>query len=107
MSLNLDQGEIISGVGGPYSIPPRNRWMGSQFFEEARQKAIEAFQQSGAMLPVVIDPESVLVQEYTASGRLAFIFQRIIAGKEHFYPYVFTIPPDMLRELRVTGRWGK
>lgn len=106
MPLNLEIGEPISGVGGPYRVAPRGRWEDSKFYHEARKYAVAVFISSGAMLPIVIDPRDVLIQEYPVANRLAFIFQRTISGREVFYPHVFELPIDLVREFRAAGYWG-
>ncbi len=107
MALDRTKGEIIGSLGVDYIVVPLNRWADTPLYLQAEEHAAKAFLSAGALAPLTIDDEDVLVQEYPARNKLAFLFQRRIAGKEHFYPYIFDLPDNMVAELRTVGRWGR
>lgn len=105
MALNR-KGEKIQGLDGDFIVSPTSRWTDTPLFEDAAKQAAKSFQASGAMLPIDIRADDVLVQEYPASNKLCFLFVRRIRGHEHYYPYVYDLPPAMVAELKTIGRWG-
>lgn len=107
MPLDRDKGEIIGDLGAHYFVAPFERWAETPMFAEAYYNAIEAFRASGAVGTPRITQEQVLIQEYPDLNKLAFLFQARIKGKEHFYPYVFSLPGNMVASLRLAGRWGR
>lgn len=107
MPLDQTKGEIIGDLGTNYFVAPFLRWAETPFFGQAYDHAIEAFTISGAILPIKITQDQVLIQEYPDSNKVAFLFQMRIKGKEHFYPYVYELPPAMVSSLRLVGRWGR
>jgi hypothetical protein len=107
MPLNKTTGEIIGDLGTDFYVAPFARWSTTPLFAEAYDRAVEAFVTSGAILPVKITAEQVLVQEYPTSNQVAFVFQATIRGQEHLYPYVFKLEPKLVAELRTIGRWGR
>lgn len=107
MPLDMTKGEIIGDLGASYFVAPFARWANTPLFAEAYHHAIEAFVASGAILPVKIGQDQVLVQEYHDKNKVAFVFQHRIRGREHLYPYVFTLEPEMIAHLRLTGHWGR
>jgi len=105
MALNR-KGEKIAGLDGDFIVSPTSRWTDTPLFEDAALNAAKSFQASGALLPIDIKAEDCIVQEYPKSNKLLFLFVRRIRGQEHFYPYVYDLPPAMVAELRTIGRWG-
>ncbi len=106
MPLNKEKGEVIGNLGTDYVLAPLDRWANSGLFTEALKHAVDAFVSAGAILPCIVEPDDVLVQEYPRQNKVAFLFQRRIAGAEHFYPYVFDLPPQMISKLAASGKWG-
>lgn len=107
MPLDLAKGELIGDLGYSYYVAPFARWADTTLFAEAYHHAVEAFVTSGAILPVKITQEQVLIQEYHDKNKVAFVFQANIRGKEHLYPYVFTLEPAMVSQLRLINKWGR
>lgn len=106
MGLNRVQGELIGDLGRGYVVAPMGRWKDTVLFNEAAQHAFNAFRAAGSMSLAGFDDAEVLVQEYPAKKKLAFLFARRIRDKTHYYPFVFDLPDDMIAELRNMGRWG-
>ena len=106
MALNR-RGEVIGDLGNDFNLAPLARWTDTPLYEEAYTKARDSFAAAGALHPVQIDPNQVLVQEYPHTNKVCFLFFRQIAGRDHYYPYVFSLPEKLVAELRTTGRWGK
>lgn len=106
MPFNRETGEIIGNLGSDFVISTAERWGATGLLLVAIEHAVEAFTSSGAVLPITIRPDEILVQEYPRQNKVAFLFQRRIAGKEHFYPYVFDLPPQMITKLAASGLWG-
>lgn len=106
MPLDREKGEVIGDLGSDYIIGKIETWAPTDMFVVAYSNAIDAFIACGAVPPISIKPEDVMIQEYPSLNKLAFLFQRRIAGKEHFYPFVFDLPMQMIRDLRASGKWG-
>lgn len=107
MPLNRETGEIVGDLGADYIVAPFSRYAETPLLGEAIAHATDAFVAAGALLPISIREPDVLIQEYPATNKVVFLFQRRICGKEHFYPYVFSLPHQMVQALRLVGRWGK
>ena len=105
MALNR-KGEKIQGLDDDFIVSPISRWTDTVLFEDAAKNAAQSFQASGAILPIDIRADDCIVQEYPKTNKLLFLFVRQIRGKEHFYPYVYDLPPAMVAELKTIGRWG-
>lgn len=105
MALNR-KGEIVGDLGRDFVVVPLARWGGTDLYMKAEAAAAQAFLSAGALAPLSIDDEDVMVQEYPTHHKLVFLFQRRIAGKEHFYPFVYDLPPTLVAELKTVGRWG-
>lgn len=105
MPLDKVKGEQIGGLGHVYRVVPAAKWRMTSLFESAATAAEEAFTRSGALAPITFDEEEVLVQEYPKAAKLAFVFCKRIRGNEHFYPFVFDLPPQMIADLIVTNKW--
>ena len=101
-ALAKAQGEIKGALKDS-----QNPFFKSKYADLAEISAAQAFLAAGALAPLSIDYEDVIVQEYPTANKLVFLFQRRIAGREHFYPYVFDLPADMVAGLRASGRWGR
>lgn len=106
MPLDHVNGEHIGklGVG---KVAPLMKWADTKFYEIACESAEAAFYKAGALLPITFDTSDVLVMEYPAKDRLAFVFCRNIAGQEKLFPFVFTLAPEAISELVNTGRWQR
>ena len=107
MPLDRTKGEMIGDLGSSYYVAPFARWAETPLFAEAYHHAVEAFVASGAILPVKIMPDQVLIQEYHDTNKVAFVFQARIRGQEHLYPYVFSLEPAMVSQLRLINKWGR
>ena len=92
---------------GPYRVVPLKKWKDSPLFLIACENAAAAFAKSGALIPVKLDEDGILVQEYTSGLKLEFIFAKRIAGVEHFYRYHWNLnePPQLIAELKTAGLW--
>lgn len=104
--FNHHTGEIIQGMPERYVVAPSSRWTDSPLFADAAKHAAAAFAQSGALQPIFFSAEDILVQEYPDTCQVCFLFARKIAGKPHFYPFVFDLSPEMVAHLKTVGRWG-
>lgn len=98
-------GELIGDLGRGFRVVPNAKWRDTLLWTQASENAIRAFCTSGALLPISFSDDDILVQEYPLRNQIAFIFERRVAGKEMIYPYVFTLSPNAVAELRNTGRW--
>jgi len=81
--LDHINGEKIGSITEPYLIAPLNKYRKQPVFNEALNAAKTAFARAGAILPISIPDRCILIQEYPASRLAIFIFERIIAGREH------------------------
>ena len=107
MPLDKHKGELIGYLGDDYVVVPLAQWGDTPLYRQAEDAAAAAFMASGAIVPFSFDDHDVVVQEYPRKHKLAFLFQKRIKGKEHFYPYVFDLPPQVVTELALVGRWGR
>jgi hypothetical protein len=105
MALNRILGEKLDGLDSPHTVEPFERWLDTPFMEIAATKAADAFIKSGALRPINFDQGDILIQAYHRVAKLAFIFQRKIAGDEKFYAYTFDLDPNAVAELVQSGRW--
>lgn len=106
--LDHMHGEKLSGMGDEYIVVPAAKWADTPFWAIAYAKAVESFAKAGAMHPIHIGEDQVLVQEYHgAKPALAFIFGREIAGEPYYHPHVFELSPKIISDLVATGRWKK
>jgi len=103
--LDKVNGERLDGLGDNYVIVPWRKWADTNIGEAAITEARRRFQNSGAMLPIIITEDDILVQEYPLTGQLLILVARWIAGKPVFSPWVCKFPPETIAELRVAGRW--
>lgn len=105
MAFDKTKGESIDGMPDDYVVVSVHKWRDTPLLPQAVEAAAEAFQQAGALLPVWIEEDDILVQEYPRTHQIAFLFQRRIRGEEHFYPYVYELPAEAIKELIVSGLW--
>lgn len=105
MPLNHEQGEQIEGLPATFRVVPVGKWFDTPLFDQAAQIAAQMFANEGAIVPVKFDETDVLVQEYPKDAKLVFIFHKMIKGKEMLYPYTWSLPPEMIAELKTTGKW--
>lgn len=101
------QGEIVGDLGETFRVVPVQKWMDTDMFEQAAMSAAAQFQAAGALLPVDISSDDCIVQEYPNTSKLLFLFARMIRGREHFYPYIWTLSPEMVSALVNAGRWER
>lgn len=106
MPLNRVAGEP-GDLGNDFRIRPASAWTDTSLFDVACSAAAEAFNASGALSPIRFSADDVMVQEYPTQDKLEFLFVRRIAGQEHFYRYVFDLPPAMVSDLVNSGRWKR
>lgn len=106
MPLDRENGEIIDGLGRNYAIAPLAKWEPTGALDVAAQHAASAFIAAGALRGKIRFHESdILIQEYHDQNKVAFVFQRHVAGAEMFVPYVFDLPEKMVKELVGQGLW--
>lgn len=105
MALNRLIGETIDGLDSPHVVEPFERWLDTPFMEIAAGKAADAFIKAGALKPITFDQGDILIQAYHRIAKLAFVFQRKVAGEERFYAYTFNLDPNAVAELVQSGRW--
>jgi hypothetical protein len=103
--LDRTNGEPIDGLGNGFIVVPNAKWSDTAFWQDAFKAARESFHAAGAMLPVFISDQDVIVQEYPMDGVLAFLFHRKIAGEDYYHPEVFQLSPGVIAELKSAGRW--
>ncbi len=106
MSLDHINGEPNPDILGVCRVMPTASWTDTIFFNEACKAAAEAFTNAGAVWPIHIYQDDVLVQQYPNQDTIEFVFSRDIAGEEVFYRYGYTLTQAMVSELKVTGRWA-
>lgn len=107
MPFDREKGELLGELGPDFIIAPLSKWTGTGLPEDAGKMAAAAFREAGALYPIEITEDDVLIQEYPRLHKVVFLFQRKIMGKEHFYHCTFDLPPKMVAELRATGKWGR
>lgn len=108
MPLDHDNGENIEGLGPGFHVSKgrqKEYWKHTSLWNEACRDAARVFHAEGALLPVTFDDRQVLIQEYPRLNKVAFIYCRQVAGKELFHVFAFDLPDDLIKELKVTGKW--
>ena len=105
MPFNRMHGELIEALGPGHRIAPTKNWSDTKLFATSVLRAHDAFRTAGAMLPISITEDDALVQTYTRSRHVAFIFRRVIAGKEMFHVDVLQLTPGQVSELVMAKRW--
>lgn len=125
MPLNRDAGERIEGMSDKFRIAPLAKWReltGIQvpyqvptkfrpktayrpMVDDAFETARKAFADAGALVPVVINENDVLVQEYPDERAVVFVFRRVIAGQEMFVTRKYDLDDKLIGFLKTTGRW--
>lgn len=108
MPLDHDNGETIPELGPGFHVAKgkqKDYWKHTSLWDEACKDAARVFHIEGALLPVVFDDRQILVQEYPRDRKLVFIFCRPVAQRELFHIFTFDLPPEMIAELKVTGKW--
>lgn len=126
MPFDASRGETIEGFGSFVIVEPRAlanldnlrtsyvTMTGSKFkrrvvkhrsvFDDAVASAIEAFAAAGALRPIRFDEDDVLVQIYPVEKKVAVIFQRSIAGKDHYVTRTYDLPPPLCDDLMSQSR---
>jgi hypothetical protein len=119
MPLNRDLGERLEGLNGPHIVIDYRKLAGMTnllteykvkkkfgyatkqrtLFDDAVAHAVDAFKEAGALYPVRIDDEDVLVQVYPSERVVAVVFQRKIAGSEYFVSRTYDLPPPVINDL--------
>lgn len=103
--LNKTDGEFLPGLGlgKPASL---EKWACiPDLFRTALGAAYEAFDQAGAPLGYELGPDNLLVQEYYLRGMVVFIFWMDIKGEPTYYTYSYELPPNLISELALIGKW--
>ena len=120
MLLNKEHGEVLEGLpaGRHVVIEPRilaelNRYrcdyeVPKKFGFETRQRSVyedavaharKAFEDAGALLPVIIDTDHVLVQAYPDQLMIAVVIARVIAGKSNYVVREYPTPQPVMDAL--------
>ena len=107
MPLDRTNGELVGDLGKGFRIVPVQKWRDTFLWDDAVRRARQAFKKAGALLPIHIGDDSILVQEYPTQDRIAFIFERRVAGKERLFPAVYRMNAAMKEQLVQTGRWER
>lgn len=107
MPLDKTNGEIVGELGRGFRIVPNSKWRDTHLWDDAVERAREAFKKAGSWLPITLTDDHILVQEYPSQDRIAFIFERKVAGKERLVPVVYTIGAQMKAHLVQMGRWER
>ena len=103
--LDKVNGELIEGLGRDFVIAPLSKWADTPMWREATERAQLAFRKKGALLPIVIHEDDVLIQEYPSQSRLAFVFHRKVAGRSVYLPVVMLLDDRTVSGLQMAGRW--
>lgn len=107
MPLDKINGEAVGDLGRGFRIVEASKWRDTFLWDDAVKRAQAAFKKRGALLPIVIGDDCVLVQEYPAQDRIVFIFERMIARKEWLLPVVYKMDKAMKEQLILAGRWQR
>jgi hypothetical protein len=119
MPLNRESGERLEGLNGQhividyhrlaemtnllteYKVKKKFGYATKQrtLFDDAVAHAVDAFKEAGALYPVRIDDEDVLVQVYPSERVVAVLFQRKIAGNDHYVTRLYDLPPPIIKDL--------
>lgn len=105
MSLNKIDGETLPGIGRGKPADLEKWACIPDLFKTALGAAYAAFDEAGAPEGHELGPDNLLVQEHHLLGAVMFIFWMKIAGDDVYYTYRFDLPPNLIAELAVTGRW--
>lgn len=135
MPLNREKGEVLGALGSDFRVADAQKWadltqIQGQFelpvphdaikfqespdvvqmpvFMHAMWIAKEAFRKAGAMLPVTIESDDIIVQEYPSRNEVVFIFQRDIVGQT-FYSVCgpYGLNEEIIRSLTLAGKWSR
>ena len=128
MPLNRTTGERLGDLGPVYRVVPAAKWRDlpgvraeyelvragkwpakrtRPIYEDYVVTAQATFVAAGALMPVWIPSESILVQEYPLSGRVAFAAARDVMGREQIVWRYYDLSPGVVAWLAATGRWQK
>lgn len=120
MPLKLLTGETLTGMKSKPIVVPLAKWQDTELFEMAARQAEAALGRAeklrkgwkgrirGEVPRYIFGPNEILVQvyPYEPSGpAIAFIFCKMIQGKERFAPFVLTLSDEVVRSLRLANRW--
>lgn len=108
--LDHQAGETLDALGQDYVVVPLSKWADTPIWAEACRRADQVFRKASISTPIFSE-QTVLVQEYHAQDRLAFIFAHF--GRKAFqrtpnwlfYPCVVKLTPPLKAHLVLTGRW--
>lgn len=103
MPLN-PEGEHLEGLGRG-NVAKIEKWSDWSFFQFALTRATEAFEKAGALQPIEIASEDILIMEYYSAKKLVFVIQRRIAGKERYHVETIDLSPAIIAELVATDKW--
>jgi hypothetical protein len=107
MPLDTINGETLDNLKTPYMVGRLLDWAGTPFFNEAAKIAEQSFIKSGHKNGMVFGASQVLVQMYPFEPMpiLAFVFCATVGEKEFFTQRQFILSPQIVGELKVTGKW--
>lgn len=120
MPLKHLTGERINGLSTTPTIMPIEKWQETGLFSQAAELAENAFARSdklkkgwkgrirGQKRRFIFAPGEVIVQVYPYERPLAavaFIFCKVVQGKERYAPFVTKLTPGVVAQLRMTGHW--
>jgi hypothetical protein len=105
MGLNKVEGEILAGLGRGKPADLEKWACIPDLFKTALAGAYEAFDAAGAPEGYEIGPTNLLIQEFHLASKLVFTFWMPISGQDTYFHYTFDLPPNLIAELAVTGRW--
>ena len=124
--LNMTAGETIDGLGPNFRVVPASKWSEltrlqvpyqsphpfrtiitqRPIFMDVLEYAKDGFIKAGAVLPVDIYEDDILVQEYPDQGAVLFIVKRRIQSEWRYVTRKYDLPPSAIRWLKATGRWS-
>ena len=104
--LDRVNGEEIGDLGRHFLIVPLAKWSDTPLWQDACRRAQHALVKKGALLPIVFDEQSVLIQEYPTQARILFLFARKVAGKWVYVPVVMALSDETIAWLKMSGRWA-
>lgn len=124
--LNTQAGESIEGLGDNFRVVPVSKWSEltrltvpyqtphpfrtiitqRPIFMDALEHAKDAFLKAGAVLPIDIYEDQILVQEYPDLPAVAFVFQRRIGREWQYVIRKYDLSPSSIAWLKATGRWS-
>lgn len=103
--LNKIDGETLPGLGRGKPADLEKWACIPDLFNTALAAAYGAFDEAGAPADHQLGPDNLLIQEFHLASKLVFTFWMPIKGEDTYFHYTFDLPPNLIAELAVTGRW--